>query len=111
MNQNILFTLCNAIFTTLSIAVLYPLFKTSTVIELHEALKIRPVLVKTVGNKNIRSHNQSCIFFSIALAAYVVIAIGNDVEVDIDLAITSLVILFAITFTKSWGLRKPLANW
>ncbi|SFI48736.1 hypothetical protein SAMN04515618_13014 [Collimonas sp. OK307] len=110
MNQHIFFILCNIVGATLIAIVFYPIFKAKTAPNLNEAFKTWPELAKITSNKYSRNYNRSCIYFSIALAAYVVIAIGNDVEVDLDLAMTSLVILFAVTFARVWSLRKPLAR-
>jgi hypothetical protein len=110
MDQNIFFTLCNTIAATLTIVVFYPVFKAKGWEDLNDTLKTRPVLTKAVISKKSRSYNRTCIYFSIALAAYIVIAIGNDVEVDMDLAMTSLVILFAVTLARVWFLRRLLGK-
>jgi hypothetical protein len=110
MNKNIFSALLNAIVEAVTIVVFYPVFITKNANNLSNALKTRPLLARVNVSKNVRSHNQNCIFFSIALAAYIVIAIGNDVEIDMDLAMTALVILFAITLSRSWSLRGPFAN-
>lgn len=110
MDQNIFFTLCNTIVATLTIVVFYPVFKAKDWEDLNDALKTRPVLTQAVISKNSRSYLRSYIYFSIALAAYVVIAIGNDVEIDMDLAMTSLIILFAITIARVWFLRRLLGK-
>lgn len=110
MDQNIAFTLLNTIVVTLTIVVFYPVFKAMNTEDLNEALKTRSVLAKAVASKSSRSYIRSCIYFFISLVAYVVIAIGNDVEVDMDLAASSLLILFAITVARVWGLRKLLGQ-
>ncbi|SDY97974.1 hypothetical protein SAMN04515617_1408 [Collimonas sp. OK242] len=110
MDQNIFFVRSNTVATTLTATTFYPVFTAKDVVELNEALKTRLVLAKAVINKNSHSYNRTCIYFSIALAAYIVIAIGNDVEVDMDLAMTSLVILFAIPLARVWFLRRLLGK-
>lgn len=110
MDQNIFFKRCNTIAAMMTIVVFYPVVKAKNWKDLNEALKTRPLLAKAVINKNPLSYNRACIFFSIALAAYIVIAIGNDVAVDMDLAMTSVAILFAITLARVWGLRKLLGT-
>jgi hypothetical protein len=110
MDKNILFTLINTVAATLTMVMFYPVVKAKNVVDLNEALKTRPMLAKAIINKNSRSYNRTCIYFSIALAAYIVIAIGNDVEVDMDLAMTSLAILFSITLARVWFLRRLLGK-
>ncbi|WP_211468073.1 hypothetical protein [Collimonas silvisoli] len=110
MNQHISLTLCNTVGATLSIVAFYSAVKVKAVTELNQALKIRPMLVPAGASDTSRSYNRTCIYFSIALAAYIVIAIGNDVEVDMDLAMTSLVILFAVTLARVWFLRRLLGK-
>lgn len=110
MNQNIFSALLNAIVVAVMIVAFYSVFIAKNAGNLSDALTTRPLLAKANASKNFRTHNHSCIFVSIALAAYIVIAIGNDVEVDMDLAMTSLVILLSIMFARAWSLRKPLAR-
>ncbi|NMM38587.1 MAG: hypothetical protein HHJ09_14005 [Glaciimonas sp.] len=110
MDHNIFFMLFNAIIATLVIVMFYPVFKAKHVQDLHEALKTRPVLAKTIARKNARSYLRSSIYFAISFVAYGVIAIGDEVEVDMDLATLSLLILFAITLARVWKLRKLLGS-
>ncbi|PUA19502.1 hypothetical protein [Glaciimonas sp. PCH181] len=108
MDKNIAFTLLNTIVGALTIVVFSPVFKARNMEDLVEALKTRPVLAKAVASKSSRNYIYSCIYLFISLVAYVVIAIGNDVEIDIDLAISTLVILLAITHARVWQLRTLL---
>src|SRR5207244_1445560 len=90
------------------IFIFYPVFRAKNVEDLNEAIKVRPLLAKAVARKASRSYIRSSIFFVISFVVYGVIAIGSDVEVDMDLATLSLVIGFAIVFFRVWKLRKLL---
>lgn len=70
MDTNIFSALCNTIAATLTMVMFYPVAKAKNVVDLNDALKTRPLLAKVVINKNSRSYNRTCIYFSIALAAY-----------------------------------------
>jgi hypothetical protein len=106
MDQNIFFARSNAVATTLTATTFYPVFTVKDTADLNEALKTQPMLAKIVARKNSHSYIRCYAFFSITLTAYIVIAIINDVEIDIDLAMTSLVILLAITHPRMWRLRR-----
>lgn len=110
MDHNTFFTLFNSIVAALTIAVFYPVFKAKNVAGLNQALNTRPVLAKAIARKGSRSYLRSGLFFAISFVAYGVIAIGSEVEVDMDLATLSLFILFAITLARVWKLRTLLGN-
>ncbi|WP_211464559.1 hypothetical protein [Collimonas silvisoli] len=110
MDQNIFLARSNTVATTLTETTFYPVFTAKDVIDLSASFKSQPMLAKIVAHKSSHSYVRCYIFFSIALAAYIVIAIGNDVEVDMDLAMTSLVILFSITLAKVDFLRRLLGK-
>lgn len=110
MDQNTFFTLFNSIIATLTIVVFYSVFKAKNVEDLTEALKTRPVLAKVVARKGSRSYIRSSIYFAISIVVYGVTAIGGDIEVDMDLATLSLVILFFITLARVWKLHKLLGS-
>lgn len=110
MDQNTFPTLFNSIFATLAIVMFYPVFKTKGADDLNEAFKSRPVLAKAVARKGSRSYVRSSIYFAISFVAYGVTAIDGDIEVDMDLATLSLLILFAITLARVCNLRKLLGS-
>jgi hypothetical protein len=110
MDQNIFFTLINTIIGTLAIAMFYPAFKATNVNDLNESLKTRPMLAKALARKSTRSYIPTSIYFAISFVAYGVIAICGEVDVDMDLATISLVIVFVITIARIWKLRRLLGK-
>jgi hypothetical protein len=110
MDQHIFFALSNTVATQPAAPALYPIFTAKDVADLNTALQSPSIPGGIVARKKSRSYIRCYIFFSITLAAYVAIAIVNDVEVDSDLAMTALIILLTITHTRMWRLRRTLGK-
>jgi hypothetical protein len=106
MDQNTFFTSINIAAGSFVLVMLYPILTSKSLQELNDSLKTRPLLAKMVASKSARSYLQACIYFLISFIAYSVIANSGDVEVDMDLAMLSLLILFFITLIRVWKLRS-----
>ena len=106
MDQNAFFTSINIAAGSFVLVMLYPVLKSKSLQELNDSLKTRPLLAKMAASKSARSYWQACIYFLISFIAYGVIANSGDVEVDMDLALLSLFILFFITLIRVWKLRS-----
>ncbi|WP_146177518.1 hypothetical protein [Glaciimonas sp. PCH181] len=108
MHQYIVVPTFYTLFATLTLVVFHPFLCTKSRQDLKEAFNVHPALATPIPPQHSPSYTPSCIYLGMALVAYAVIAIGNDVEIDINLAISSLIILFALTHIHMSPLRALL---
>lgn len=97
-------TFINVIFSTLTLALLYPIFTTDNAAQSNEKIEAETSATKMVYRPRTNNYLRTCNFLFISLIISIAVAFGDDDVVTY--AIGFLVILLFLAIASVWNLRK-----